>query len=111
MLSIIYALTIITGAIGEWNYYILGSAIEVDPEGRRVTDGERLDDAARTTTATTASGKPRRPGERDDRRGDCRLYRPVIRLATISGYDPLAPAIRVRDMRGMRRSRRSLAPE
>jgi len=28
-LSIIYALTIIGGAIGEWSYYILGSAIEV----------------------------------------------------------------------------------
>ena len=28
-LSIMYALTIIDGAIGEWNYYILGSAIEV----------------------------------------------------------------------------------
>jgi len=28
-LSIAYALTIIAGAIGEWNYYILGSAIEV----------------------------------------------------------------------------------
>ena len=28
-LSSIYALTIIAGAIGEWNYYILGSAIEV----------------------------------------------------------------------------------
>jgi hypothetical protein len=28
-LSILYALTIIAGAIGEWNYYILGSAIEV----------------------------------------------------------------------------------
>ena len=28
-LSIIYALTIVAGAIGEWNYYILGSAIEV----------------------------------------------------------------------------------
>ena len=28
-LSIIYALTIIAGAIGEWNYYILGSAVEV----------------------------------------------------------------------------------
>ena len=28
-LSIIYALTIIAGAVGEWNYYILGSAIEV----------------------------------------------------------------------------------
>ena len=28
-LSVIYALTIIAGAIGEWNYYILGSAIEV----------------------------------------------------------------------------------
>lgn len=28
-LSIMYALTIIAGAIGEWNYYILGSAIEV----------------------------------------------------------------------------------
>jgi hypothetical protein len=28
-LSIIYALTIVAGAIGEWNYYILGSAIEL----------------------------------------------------------------------------------
>ncbi|MGH2681791.1 MAG: DUF6326 family protein [Actinomycetota bacterium] len=28
-LGIAYALTIIAGAIGEWNYYILGSAIEV----------------------------------------------------------------------------------
>jgi hypothetical protein len=28
-LSVVYALTIIGGAIGEWNYYILGSAIEV----------------------------------------------------------------------------------
>ena len=28
-LSIVYALTIIGSAIGEWNYYILGSAIEV----------------------------------------------------------------------------------
>jgi hypothetical protein len=28
-LGIIYALTILAGAIGEWNYYILGSAIEV----------------------------------------------------------------------------------
>src|ERR671910_1482533 len=28
-LGILYALTIIAGAIGEWNYYILGSAIEV----------------------------------------------------------------------------------
>ena len=28
-LGIVYALTIITGAIGEWGYYILGSAIEV----------------------------------------------------------------------------------
>jgi uncharacterized protein DUF6326 len=28
-LSIIYALTIVAGAIDEWNYYILGSAIEV----------------------------------------------------------------------------------
>jgi hypothetical protein len=28
-LSIIYALTIIAGAIGEWSYYILSSAIEV----------------------------------------------------------------------------------
>lgn len=28
-LSIIYALTIVAGAIGEWNYYVLGSAIEV----------------------------------------------------------------------------------
>jgi hypothetical protein len=28
-LSVIYVLTIIAGAIGEWNYFILGSAIEV----------------------------------------------------------------------------------
>jgi hypothetical protein len=28
-LSILYALTIVAGAIGEWNYYIFGSAIEV----------------------------------------------------------------------------------
>jgi hypothetical protein len=28
-LGIMYALTIIAGAIGEWNYYIVGSAIEV----------------------------------------------------------------------------------
>src|SRR3990172_9355475 len=28
-LSIMYALTIIAGAIGQWNYYILGSAIQV----------------------------------------------------------------------------------
>ena len=29
VLAIVYALTIVAGAIGEWNYYILGSAIEV----------------------------------------------------------------------------------
>ena len=28
-LSIIYAGTIVAGAVGEWNYYILGSAVEV----------------------------------------------------------------------------------
>jgi hypothetical protein len=28
-LSIVYALTIIAGAIGEWSYFVLGSAIEV----------------------------------------------------------------------------------
>jgi hypothetical protein len=28
-LSIVYALTIVAGAIGEWSYYVLGSAIEV----------------------------------------------------------------------------------
>ena len=28
-LSVLYALTIIAGAAGEWNYFILGSAIEV----------------------------------------------------------------------------------
>jgi hypothetical protein len=28
-LGIVYALTIIAGAIGEWGYYVLGSAIEV----------------------------------------------------------------------------------
>ena len=29
VLSALYAVTIIPGAIGEWNYYILGSAVEV----------------------------------------------------------------------------------
>jgi len=29
VLSIIYAVTIIAGAVGEWSYYILGSTIEV----------------------------------------------------------------------------------
>ena len=29
VLSIIYAITIIAGAFGEWNYYIFGSAVEV----------------------------------------------------------------------------------
>ena len=28
-LGVVYALTIVAGAIGEWNYYVLGSAIEV----------------------------------------------------------------------------------
>jgi hypothetical protein len=28
-LAIVYALTVIAGAIGEWSYYILGSAVEV----------------------------------------------------------------------------------
>jgi len=28
-LAIVYALTIVAGAIGEWNYYLLGSALEV----------------------------------------------------------------------------------
>ena len=28
-LAVIYGLTIVGGAVGEWNYYILGSAIEV----------------------------------------------------------------------------------
>jgi hypothetical protein len=28
-LAIVYALTVVAGAIGEWNYFILGSAIEV----------------------------------------------------------------------------------
>ena len=28
-LAIVYAVTIITGAVGEWSYYILGSGIEV----------------------------------------------------------------------------------
>jgi cbb3-type cytochrome oxidase subunit 3 len=28
-LGVLYALTIVAGAIGEWNYYVLGSAIEV----------------------------------------------------------------------------------
>jgi hypothetical protein len=29
VLGVLYALTIIAGAIGEWNYYTLGSAVEV----------------------------------------------------------------------------------
>lgn len=29
VLSILYALTIIAAAIGEWSYYVLGSAVEV----------------------------------------------------------------------------------
>jgi hypothetical protein len=29
VLGVIYSLTIVGGAIGEWNYYVLGSAIEV----------------------------------------------------------------------------------
>jgi hypothetical protein len=28
-LSIVYSLTIVAGAVGEWNYYLLGSAVEV----------------------------------------------------------------------------------
>jgi hypothetical protein len=28
-LAVVYALTIVAGAIGEWSYYILGSAVEV----------------------------------------------------------------------------------
>ena len=28
-LSVAYALTVVVGAIGEWNYYVLGSAVEV----------------------------------------------------------------------------------
>ena len=28
-LGIVYALTIVAGAVGEWNYYIVGSAIEI----------------------------------------------------------------------------------
>ena len=28
-LSVAYALTVVAGAIGEWNYYVLGSAVEV----------------------------------------------------------------------------------
>lgn len=29
VLAVLYALTIVGGAVGEWNYYILGSVIEV----------------------------------------------------------------------------------
>jgi hypothetical protein len=29
VLSLLYAVTIIAGAVGEWNYYVLGSAVEV----------------------------------------------------------------------------------
>jgi hypothetical protein len=28
-LGIVYSITVVGGAIGEWNYYILGSAVEV----------------------------------------------------------------------------------
>jgi Family of unknown function (DUF6326) len=28
-LSVLYAVTIVAGAIGEWSYYVLGSAVEV----------------------------------------------------------------------------------
>jgi hypothetical protein len=28
-LAVIYAVTILAGAVGEWNYYLLGSAIEI----------------------------------------------------------------------------------
>jgi Family of unknown function (DUF6326) len=28
-LSVVYAVTIVAGAIGEWSYYVLGSAVEV----------------------------------------------------------------------------------
>jgi hypothetical protein len=41
---------------------------------------------------------------------DRRSFRPVIHAAAISGYDRLSAGIRVRDMRGMIRSRRSFAP-
>ena len=29
VLSLLYAVTIIAGVVGEWNYYVLGSAVEV----------------------------------------------------------------------------------
>ncbi|HEX7171402.1 MAG TPA: DUF6326 family protein [Candidatus Limnocylindria bacterium] len=29
ILSVMYALTIVVGAIGEWSFYVLGSAVEV----------------------------------------------------------------------------------
>ena len=46
-LGIVYALTIIAGAIGEWNYYILGSAIEITAHDDRLL---RLDLAERKST-------------------------------------------------------------
>jgi hypothetical protein len=42
---------------------------------------------------------------------DRRLCRPAIHLAGIAGKNRLPPAIAVRDVRGMKRGRRSFAPK
>jgi len=64
-LGVVYALTILAGAIGEWTYYVLGSAVEIallagivyyawtwPSVNRRVTAGERKppESVARTST-------------------------------------------------------------
>ena len=37
-LAVVYALTIVAGAIGEWSYYVLGSVVEVALLGAVVFD-------------------------------------------------------------------------
>jgi hypothetical protein len=60
-LGIVYAPTIIAGAIGEWNYYIIGSAIEVvhprpDERSHLTTSNAPLRNAT-TTVARSGSGR------------------------------------------------------
>lgn len=57
-LSIVYALTITAGAIGEWNYYVVGSAIEVTLLAAVVYYA---------WTWPRAAPQPRRPDERPPR--------------------------------------------
>ena len=64
-LGFVYAVTIVAGAIGEWSYYVLGSAVEVallaavvyyawtwPSVSRRVTTGERTPPASVARTST-----------------------------------------------------------